>query len=212
MIKAVIFDYGGVVKGGHNLKRDIGLIYGISEEEVKEMEEKTEPIFSELNKGLINEEEFWQKFSKTIGKPIPDNCIELSRKIYEETFLFFSEVIDLVKKLKTLGIKTAVLSNILNFQAEIIRKKDGYKEFDVVLLSYEEGLEKPDSDFYHLAIKRLNMKPEECIFVDDKEKNLLPAINLGMKTILAKNPQQTVEDVISMIESENNLKLRNFLI
>jgi putative hydrolase of the HAD superfamily len=70
-------------------------------------------------------------------------------------------------------------------------------------LSYEEGLRKPgDLDFYHLAPKRLGVKPKECIFIDDKEENLPPAQSIGIKTVLFKNSQQTIKDVLNIINQE----------
>ena len=202
MIKVVIFDYGGVIKDGHNLKEDIPIIYDISKEEIKKAENKTEPIFTEFEKGALDERKFWQKLSNALGKSVPNNCIELSRKIYDETFVFFPEMIDLIKELRMKGIMTVVLSNILNFQAEIIREKGGYENFDMTILSYEEKLNKPELDFYVLAVKRLKIKPEECIFIDDKEKNLPPAKNIGMKTILFENPKQAIEEIFLIINSE----------
>ena len=203
MIKAVIFDYGGVMKSSHPLSMDIATIYNISVEEVEKVKKITTPFFSLLQRGLINEQEFWQKFSDAIKKPIPQNYKELLREIYEKTLVLFPEMIEFVKKLKDKGIKTAVLSNITKFQAEIIRKNNGYKEFDVLVLSYEEKLEKPELNIYLSVIKKLGVEPEECVFIDDKEKNLVPAKSLGMKTVLAKNSGQIIKDVFSIINLPN---------
>jgi len=203
MIKAVIFDYGGVMKSSHPLSMDIATIYNISVEEVEKVKKITIPFFSLLQRGLINEQEFWQKFSDAIKKPIPQNYKELLREIYEKTLVLFPEMIEFVKKLKDKGIKTAVLSNITKFQAEIIRKNNGYKEFDVLVLSYEEKLEKPELNIYLSVIKKLGVEPEECVFIDDKEKNLAPAKSLGMKTVLAKNSGQIIKDVFSIINLPN---------
>jgi len=203
MIKAVIFDYGGVMKSSHPLSIDIATIYNISVEEVEKVKKITIPFFSLLQRGLINEQEFWQKFSDAIKKPIPQNYKELLREIYEKTLVLFPEMIEFVKKLKDKGIKTAVLSNITKFQAEIIRKNNGYKEFNVLVLSYEEKLEKPELNIYLSVIKKLGVEPEECVFIDDKEKNLAPAKSLGMKTVLAKNSGQIIKDVFSIINLPN---------
>lgn len=84
----------------------------------------------------------------------------------------------------------------------MIREKGGYEGFDAVILSYEEGMRKPeDLDFYHLAPKRLGVKPEECIFIDDKAENLPPAQSIGIKTVLFKNQQQAIEDINNIIEN-----------
>lgn len=205
MIKAVIFDYGGVIKKAHGLFVDIADLYKIPKEDVLSKREKIKPVMRKFDRGLLGEEEFWENISEILGcsisKDITKIVREAQRETYRKDFVFFTEMLEFNKKLRARGIKTAILSNILIFQAEVIREKEGYKDFDAVILSYEEGLIKPeDLDFYHLAPKRLGVKPEECIFIDDKEENLPPAQSIGIKTVLFKDPQQAIKDVLEIID------------
>ena len=204
MIKAVLFDYGGVVKVGHPLSMDLARICNISEEEVAQTKERRKLFGDQATKGLISDEKFWHGFQKILGKPIPNNCVELAQNSYRKTFEFIPEALKLVGELKKQGIKTAILSNIFKFEAEVIREHNGYDGFDPVVLSYEVGMMKPELDIYKLAIEKLKIKPEECIFIDDKEKNLVPAKNLGIKIVLAENPDQIVKDVFSIINSQTS--------
>jgi HAD superfamily hydrolase (TIGR01509 family) len=55
-------------------------------------------------------------------------------------------------------------------------------------LSCREGFKKPDPEFYELALKIAAVKPEEVIFVDDKEVFTKPAEEIGMKGILYTYP------------------------
>ena len=207
MIKAVIFDYGGVIKEPHGLFVDIADLYRLPREYVSSKREEIKPVMNQFDKGLLNEEDFWEKTSEILGHPIPKDIVktvrEAMRETYRKDFAFFPAMLEFNKELRGRGIKTAVLSNILIFQAEVIREKEGYKDFDAVILSYEEGLRKPeDLDFYHLAPKRLGVKPNECIFIDDKEENLSSAQSIGIKTVLFKNSQQVIKEVFDIIESE----------
>ena len=188
---------------GHPLAMDLAKICNTSEEEAAKTKERRKLFSDQATKGFISDEQFWQDFQKILGRPIPNNCAELAQNVYRKTFKFFPEIIELVKELKKQGIKTAVLSNIFKFEAEVIREHNGYDGFDAVILSYEVGMMKPESDIYKLVIKRLNVKPEECIFVDDQEKNLLPAEELGIKTVLAQNSEQIVKDVFSIINLQH---------
>jgi putative hydrolase of the HAD superfamily len=207
MIKAVIFDYGGVLKEGHGLFMDIADLYKLPKEYVGSKREEVKPVMNQFDKGLLSEDEFWEKISGILGHSIPEDITrtvrEIMRETYREDIAFFPEMLEFNIELRARGIKTAVLSNILIFQAEVIREKEGYKDFDVVILSYQEGLRKPeDLDFYHLAPKRLGVKPEECIFIDDKEKNLPPAEAIGIKTVLFKNSAQAIKEVSDIINLE----------
>jgi len=202
MIKAVIFDYGGVVKKSHILTGDLAKIFNISEEEVKKVYEKLSEARAQAGKGLITDDQLFQKFSKILGKPAPKGCVDMAKKFYLDTFVFIPEIIDLINEVRARGIKTAVLSNISVFETEAIDEKNGYDMFDDLFLSCREGLYKPDLAFYSLAIKRLGVNPEECIFIDDKEKNLPPAQSIGMKTVLFNNPTQAVKEIFDIINSE----------
>lgn len=207
MIRAVIFDYGGVIKEAHGLFVDIADLYKLPREYVLSKREEVKPVMNQFDKGLLSEDDFWKKISEILGHPIPEDIIktvrEVQRETYRKDFAFFPEMLEFNKELRGSGIKTAILSNILIFQAEVIREKEGYKDFDAVILSYEEGMRKPeDLDFYHLAPKRLGVKPEECIFIDDKEENLPSAQSIGIKTVLFKNSQQTIKEVSNIIDSE----------
>ena len=140
-----------------------------------------------------------------MGKVVPEKCRENAKKIYKDKLVFFPEVIGLIEKLKSKGFRLSILSNMFPYQAEIIKEINGCSLFDDIFFSCERGLKKPDLEFYELVIREMNVMPQECLFIDDKEENLLPAEKLGMETVLAKKPVQIVEDVWAIIKSENKI-------
>lgn len=198
MIKAVLFDYGGVIKVHYSLSKNMAEICGVSDGELERTKEERFEIGRQLAKGFISNKQFWQKIGDILGKPISDNSVELAKKFYRENFAFLPGMMDLVKELRARKIKTAVLSNIGRLEAKVIREKNGYKGFDALILSYEAGMAKPEVDIYLLAAKKLRVRPDECIFIDDAEKNLVPAEKLGMKTVLFKNPKQATRDILKL--------------
>jgi putative hydrolase of the HAD superfamily len=203
MIKAVIFDFGGVLKRPQIFTletRDIASAYNVQREVIIE---KGRLFLEPLRKGLITENQFWKQFSLALNKKVPKNKKDLLRKSYQDRFYIYPKIVSFIKVLKKEGIKTAVLSNTIEPHVEIITQKGGYKGFDVVVLSCREHLQKPDKDIYLLAIKRLGVKPKECIFIDDKEDNLKTAKRLKIKTVLFKNQKQVIDDVSRIIDSEN---------
>ncbi len=199
MIKAIIFDCGGVIKSSHKYEGEIALAYEISSEAVAEA---IKPLMEDFWKGLISENNFWKKLSTCLKKPVPENKNILWRKSYKETFFVYQEMIEFIKRIKKQKIKTAILSNIAIPHLEIIKNNIDLANFDTVIFSCEVGLAKPDSKIYLLVTQKLDEKPQECIFVDDLEENLMPAEKLGMKTILAKNPQQVIKDVSAILKEE----------
>jgi epoxide hydrolase-like predicted phosphatase len=205
MIKTVIFDYDGVIKKSQGLSLDIADLCKISVEEYEKFILQLKPIIDKFDKSLMDEEKFWMEFFNAIGKKVPENCGERAKKMYKDKFVLFPKVIELIEKLKNQGFRLSILSNMFPYQVKIIKELNGCSLFDDVFFSCERGLKKPDLKFYELAIKEMNVRPEECLFIDDKEENLLPAEKLGMKTVLAKEPEQIVKDVWAIIKSENKI-------
>jgi putative hydrolase of the HAD superfamily len=206
MIKAIIFDYNGVVKKINKyFFDDVELIFSLSAEEKENAKKVTRDLFEQFDKGLLDEDSFWLKFSQRINKSMQVNAKELARKLFNEHFELYEEVVNMLKNLKTDRYVTAVLSDTFPYMADIIREHNGYDYFDKVYLSCEVGFVKPQKEFYELAVKDLAVLPSECIFIDDNEDNLLPAEKLGMKTVLAKKPEQIVKDIWAIIKLENEV-------
>ena len=61
---------------------------------------------------------------------------------------------------------------------------------DVAVNSARVGLRKPDPQIYRLTVDRMGLPPEECVFVDDKERNTAVAEMLGMKAIVFRSAAQ----------------------
>lgn len=198
MIKAVIFDFGGVVidvsqTGSVELiTRTLGVNLASARSIIGKQIER-------WSVGEIGEEEFWQKICQDLGKPIPENWKELWRKPTEENAILFPETINLAKELKEKGIKALVLSNTLPPHIEVISKKGWYDFFDKLYFSCEIGFRKPDIKAYEYVLEKESLLGSECVFVDDSEDNLIPARNLGMKVVWAQSPNQVREEVSRLI-------------
>lgn len=54
-------------------------------------------------------------------------------------------------------------------------------------ISCDDKLRKPDKKAFELILERLKVRPEESIFIDDKQENIDAAEKLGIKTILFEN-------------------------
>lgn len=112
----------------------------------------------------------------------------------------------LAKELRRHSVRTGVLSNIFVVAGWFLRLMGGYRGFNPLILSFKEKTAKPHARIYEIAIKRLGVKPEEIIFVDNNEENIAAARKLGMKVVLAKNSDQIVEEVKKILLQENKLK------
>ena len=105
-----------------------------------------------------------------------------------ECFKFVQpEVLQLIRALRDMGLKTAILSNCSSEEVTVIRESEIYKYFDEVILSFEVGMKKPDACIYDETLRRLSISPDECVFVGDGgSRELEGAKNVGIKAVQAK--------------------------
>lgn len=74
--------------------------------------------------------------------------------------------------------------------------------FDVVIESSLVGFRKPDPRIYQLACEKMNVSPENAVFIDDLGINLKPARALGMTTIKVLNARQALHELSSVLEMD----------
>ncbi|MCX6705617.1 MAG: HAD-IA family hydrolase [Candidatus Woesebacteria bacterium] len=79
--------------------------------------------------------------------------------------------------------KLAVINNGNSIALRYWKEKFDFGIFNLYINSGEIGLRKPDPKIYLLTCKKLDVKPEECLFMDDSLENIEAAKKLGMKTI-----------------------------
>lgn len=150
-------------------------------------------------KGLISSYEFWKLVANDLG--IED--YNKVKKIFIDSMIKMGrvneDVVQFARELKKKGYKVGILSNTCETDANIHKKRGDYKLFSPVILSHELGYAKPEEKIYLIALERLKVKPNECVFIDDKEINLKPARKLGIKTILFKSPAQMKKELNKLL-------------
>lgn len=189
MIKAITFDLDGVyfINGKENfIKRLVDL--GVSEEEARRVFFKSDQMNKEYKGGLIGDEEYW---SWAIAEWKLSLSVEEIKDLLIEGYEVDSRVVEIVRKLREKGYKTCICSN--NFPARIngLQDKFGFLEnFDVVVLSYEIGVTKPDQKIFEELIKQSGVKPEEIVITDDKETNVIAAKEAGINAFFYEDFEQ----------------------
>ncbi|ETN73040.1 HAD hydrolase, family IA, variant 3 [Necator americanus] len=115
----------------------------------------------------------------------------------------FPEMLDLIRDLRSVGCKTALLTN--NFYSDRARlhptiPKGIEKYFDVVVESCRVGMRKPDTAIYRHVCEKLQVKPTECMFLDDLGHNLKPARAMGFTTIKVTSASKAVAEVRDVLK------------
>lgn len=191
-IKAIIFDLGGIfVKESQEKHRDLLCKrMKINKKEFYGIVKKYSP---QASIGKISAYRFPHLVAKDL-KINPKKFYKVWLECREEIFGINKQTEKLLLKLKNNYI-LGTLTNITKTNDQVRLKYNVYKHFKIKLISNKVGLAKPDQKIYSLLIKKLNLAPDQIVFVDDREEYLPPARKLGIKTILFKNNTQLIKEL-----------------
>lgn len=191
-MKTIFFDWGGVVADdpGDDFLKELLVSIGASPEQIEEIFQLHMKRFM---RGQISEAEYWNELRSTYGFTIHESISEEFAKW--SGFVANQDILALADEAKEKGWQVAILSNVIEPTYNVLKKAGLYDKFDAVIASCEEGFAKPELYIYRTALERLNTSPEESVFIDDKQRNLSPALDMGLRVILAETPEQIIRDV-----------------
>lgn len=153
-------------------------------------------------------EEFYN-VALTEFNPNLNNISELSHKIALDIttnplkYAFYEDSKLIIPSLKK-DFKIALVSDAWPSMRFIYDYNNMTQYFDTIVISSELGVLKPDASMYETALEKLNLKPEECIFLDDNIDNCIGAKKLGIIPVLVSRNH---EDYI-----KNSKQYKDYLI
>jgi epoxide hydrolase-like predicted phosphatase len=97
--------------------------------------------------------------------------------------------------------KTGIISNAMNGTRALIEGPWAMAPlFDAIVLSGEAGVMKPDPRIYQLALVRLEVQPEQAVFIDDFQHNIDGARAVGMHGIRFRSPVQVIAELEALLD------------
>ena len=213
MIKAVFWDFGGVITSSpfesfnrfekeNNLPLDF--LRSVN---------STNPdsnAWALLERNEINLEEFdllFERESDDLGNSVKgkDVIALLKGQIRPE-------MITALEKIKGNLIQACLTNNIqsmgdIDFEGNVSaagKHEEVMGMFYFVFESSKENVRKPDQEFYLRACKRGNVDPSDVVFLDDLGINLKPAKALGMSTIKVADPKEALSDLRALLDFDIN--------
>jgi putative hydrolase of the HAD superfamily len=146
-----------------------------------------------LERGEIEVPDFEVRLAERLttrdGGPVrPDGL--LARMF--ETFEHAHDMSGLVRRAHDAGIRTALLSNSWGNEYP----RDGWAQmFDVVVISGEVGMRKPEPEIFSHTLRLLGLPARECVFVDDLRHNVDAAVALGFAGVVHTSYSQTAAEL-----------------
>lgn len=211
MIKAVIFDLGGVIHGLDwsfvinsllDLKGDL---------EINEFRSAfyhdRENFFDKYSTSKISKEDFWKMVASRLGiENNKENIDKLSEK-FELLYSFINwEIVDLIKTLKYNYKIFGLTNSCPEIERKIIKDNMYPHLFDKIYFSHKTGKRKPHAEAYLQITEENGISPEECIFVDNDLRNTNAAKQLGINTILISSPDLLKRELFDLLQRERDKK------
>jgi HAD superfamily hydrolase (TIGR01509 family) len=181
-IKAVLFDFGGVIadEGFRNglcqMARSAGLDGEDFARKAREIILGTGYL---LGKGT--EEVFWAALKRETG--IRGSNGELKRIILDG-FTVRPWMLEIIGRLKEAGIRVAILSDQTNWLDELEKRMKIFGLFERVFNSYHLGKSKLDQSIFTDVLGVMGLRPPEALFVDDTTGHVERARAAGLHAIL----------------------------
>ena len=204
MIKAVLWDFGGVILSSpFEAFRRYEIEFGLPVDFIRTVN-TTNPhanAWALLERNEISVDSFDGLFaaeSAALGHRVPgaDVVALLAGEVRQE-------MVDALDRVKTAGYRVACLTNNMvggdgrnnSSDARAAHIAEIMDRFDVVVESSKVGVRKPEPRFYEIACELLDVQPDECVFLDDLGINLKPAASMGMTTIKVTSAAQAIADL-----------------
>lgn len=197
-IRAVFFDFGGVImRTEYQAPRQ-----HLAERFNMDYDDIDRIVFGSASArrasvGEITEETHWTEVLKRLKRPASEI------KTFSDEF-FGGDVIDrqLVEAIGSMRGKfhTGLISNAWSGLRPFLTKEKIMDVFDTVIISAEVGQIKPSAKIYEVALKQAKVRANEAVFVDDVSENIAGCENVGMKGIIFKNLEKTLDELNRLLK------------
>lgn len=187
-IKAIIFDFAGVIgsEGHWILLKDV--LPNLESQRVY-----IQKIDNKVDKGLITNKKYSEIMSKITGIPANQVGTETIKRItINDDLLAF--ILQLKQK-----YKIGLFSNFTyEWLEKVIAKYNLKVYFDSIYISSKYGMIKPEKGAFHKMLELLQVKPNEAIFIDDRQTHINAANKLGIKSFFFVSNELLKKDFMNM--------------
>jgi HAD superfamily hydrolase (TIGR01549 family) len=190
MIKAVIFDCFGVLAedGWMPLKRKY---VGDNQQLAQEIAD----LGKQNEFGIIDNETHLHQMAQLMHIDPEELRSALGVKVANKELFDF--ITDRLKPRYKVGLMSNANYDVMS---ELFTPKQAAL-FDATVMSFESRLVKPDERMFRLIADRLQVEPEECIFVDDQERYATAAGMLGMYGVYFTSNKQGIAAIEAILAS-----------
>jgi len=109
-----------------------------------------------------------------------------------------------IDRLRTLGLRVALLSNFSADLRVMLAQQDLLRRFDTLAISAELGIMKPDAAAYRAVLAMLGMTAHTCVFIDDVPANVVAAQAVGIHGIIFEDNPSCLAALMRLLGASRN--------
>lgn len=191
--KAIGFDYSGVIADipGSEFNKRVAELLSVDEKTFQDVYFEFNHL---MNNKILSCQDFWKKVTEELGAHDKyENLIKFIKELPRHEIN--NQIIGLVDQLRVNGYKVGLLSNNDVTAANRFRETGLADHFDAVVVSAEIGYSKPHPKAFEIFIKQIGIMANELIYIDDTEKSLTTAKEVGYHPILFTNYDSLLYDL-----------------
>ncbi len=193
MIKTIVFDIGGVLmtseRSFDGVYEEFANVIGAPPEKVVKLHND---YLDRMLYGKVSAAQFFALIKEKFH--VKGDLKKIWINVAMKHITLNEELLGIIDRLRE-GHSVALLSNVSQIRSFIDERLNIYSHFDKRFLSYKLKMQKPSKAIFNLTLKKLKVKPEEALFVDDKEANLKVARELGIQCIQFNNNAQLMTEL-----------------
>jgi putative hydrolase of the HAD superfamily len=196
-IRAIVLDIGGVLE--HT--PDTGVYQRWDSEFGPGWIERVADLFGAGELGHVTLAEVHERAAAALEVPAARFDAFMAEVWVDYLGTYNAEMADYWRTRRAEGYATAIISN--SFVGAREREEAAYRFSeltDLIVYSHEVGIKKPDPAIYELCLERLDLRPQEAVFVDDYAPNCDAARALGMAAVLFEDTAQTIRDLDALLQ------------
>ena len=200
VIRAVVFDIGGVLEITPDLGVDrqwetrLGLPDG-------EILARLRDVWRGGSIGTITLDDVHQALQERLGLDDQTRAQYMADVWREYLGTANTELIDYARQLRPRW-RTGIVSNSFVGAREREQAAYGFEDLvEEIVYSHEVGFSKPDPRIYALACTRLDVAPEETVFLDDSDVCVAGARDVGIHAIRYRDNAQAIAEIEKLLTS-----------
>lgn len=197
-IDTLVFDYGGVVSFHHcePWQGNLARLLNTTPREVRNLLSETSLWGRDFRLGKMSREQFWGLICEKTG--VQNVNIQELEYNWANSYQIDIRMVNLIRELRgKIGLQVGILSNSDLYRRNHI--EESYQlsaKVDFNITSCDHGVVKPEKIAYEkmLEVAGRTQEPNRVLYVDDRERNVAPAVALGMKGYVFTDYESFIKD------------------